>query len=373
VQPHPNLYALGPNVRFFAANGVKGLFEQGNRHSHGGDFEVLKQWVLAKLLWNPSLDGKKLIDQFVREYYQEAGPGVLAYIDLLHKAAGITFVGVSDTNLASYLTPRVMSEGYELLQKAKGNVAGRPELVHRVEGVEASILHAIVTSWSVRKQQAAMAGEKWPFDEPYSHYVDEIGRIFADQKITSLSEGEPKLDLAAWITKLRQAQNDKVAAVPAELQKLPRSDWFDLQEGEFQLHGNDRQVRLIDDPKASDGRAAWMSGDHRNWSIQATLNKLPGADRWTIYAAVRIERGGDKGSAFACGVWDLKKDHMIGPTTVPNADIEGEGYHLYRIGTVELASTRYVWFAPTENPDVQGICVDRLIFVKGDASHGVKH
>lgn len=370
-QPHPNLYSLGPNVRFFVENGVKGLFEQGNRHSHGGDFEVLKQWVLAKLLWNPSRDGKKLIDQFVHEYYRNAGPGVLAYIDLLHKSAGKTFVGVSDTNLASYLTPQVTCEAYNLLQQAGAKVADRPELAHRVEGLEASILHAIVTSWPVRKQQTAMAGREWPFKRPYSHYVDELARIFADQKITALSEGEPTVDIPAWIEKLRRRQGDREATVPALLQNLPRSDWFDLQDGEFELHGNDRQVKRIEDPTASDGWAARMSGDHRNWSIQATLNKLPGADRWTIYAAIRVERSGDEGPAFSCGVWDLKQDHMIGPTTVPNASIPDEDYHLYRIGAVDLASTRYVWIAPTDNSNVQQIRVDRLIFVKGDTQRGV--
>ncbi|MCC7349452.1 MAG: DUF4838 domain-containing protein [Phycisphaerales bacterium] len=369
-QPHPNLYALGPNVRFFVAHGVKGLFEQGNRHSHGGDFEVLKQWVLAKLLWNPSLDGQKLIDQFVREYYHEAGPEVLAYIDLLHKAAGNTHVGVSDSNLASYLSPRVTSEGYALLQRGKEKVVNRPELVHRVEGVEASILHAIVTSWPVRRQRAAMAGEQWPFDQPYSHYVDELARIFARQKITALSEGETNIDLTAWVQKLRQRQSDREPTVPMEVRNLPRSDWFDLQDGEFELHGTELQVRRIDDPMASDGRAARLAGNYRDWSIQATLNPLPGADRWTIYAAIRIERSGKEGSAFACGVWDLKNSHMIGPTVVANDEIPDEGYHLYRIGTVDLASTRYVWIAPTDNPIVQQIRVDRIIFVKGDMPRG---
>lgn len=371
VQPHPNLYALGPNVRFFVDNGVKGLFEQGNRHSHGGDFEILKQWVLAKLLWNPSLDGKKLIDQFVREYYREAGPQVLAYIDLLHKAAGETHVGVSDTNLASYLTPQVMSDGYALLQQAKAQVSDRPLLVHRVEGVEASILHAIVTSWPVRRQQAEMSGTKWPFTQPYSHYVDELARIFADQKITALSEGEPKLDLPVWIEKLRRVQSDKEAAVPAELRNLPRSDWFDLQDGEFELHSNEQQVRRVEDPKASDGWAARMSGDHLNWSIQATLNPLAGASQWTIYAAVRIEHTGQDGIAFICGVWDLKKSYMAGPTAVPVAQVRDDGYHLYRIGTVELSATRFAWIAPANNPSVRQIDVDRIIFIKGDTSLGV--
>ena len=63
ILPHPNLRVLGPNVKFFVDHGVKGLFEQGAYIVRVGDGRTAG-WVLAKLLWNPSLDGRSSSTSF---------------------------------------------------------------------------------------------------------------------------------------------------------------------------------------------------------------------------------------------------------------------------------------------------------------------
>ncbi|HEY3280957.1 MAG TPA: DUF4838 domain-containing protein, partial [Armatimonadota bacterium] len=63
VLPHPNWFALGPNVRFFRDHKVRGLFEQGAYQSHGSEMSEMRSWVLARLLWNPDQDDSKLIDE----------------------------------------------------------------------------------------------------------------------------------------------------------------------------------------------------------------------------------------------------------------------------------------------------------------------
>ena len=54
IWPHPNFRVLGPNLRFFAANNVIGVFEQGDAYSNGtGDFPQLRAYLVGKLMWNP--------------------------------------------------------------------------------------------------------------------------------------------------------------------------------------------------------------------------------------------------------------------------------------------------------------------------------
>ena len=43
-------------MRFFAENGVKGVYEEGNYQSVSPDITELRSWLLAKLLWNPYFD-----------------------------------------------------------------------------------------------------------------------------------------------------------------------------------------------------------------------------------------------------------------------------------------------------------------------------
>jgi len=86
LTPHPNLRVLGPNIRFLVDHGVKGYFAEALPQSPGLEMAELRNWVLAKLMWNPKLDGNALVEEFVNGYYGPAGKHVLAYINLMHDA-----------------------------------------------------------------------------------------------------------------------------------------------------------------------------------------------------------------------------------------------------------------------------------------------
>ncbi len=78
--PHPNLRVLAPNVRYFVKHGAIGLFEEGE----GDDFCELKNWLLLRVMWEPNLDGEKLIGEFLSGYYGlEVAPLLKRYWDVL--------------------------------------------------------------------------------------------------------------------------------------------------------------------------------------------------------------------------------------------------------------------------------------------------
>ncbi|MFZ2052922.1 MAG: DUF4838 domain-containing protein [Candidatus Aminicenantales bacterium] len=75
IQPHPNYGVLGPNIRLFIKNNVRGVFEQGAYQSRGSEMAEMRAWMLAKLLWNPALDAARLREEFLEGYYgPSAGP-----------------------------------------------------------------------------------------------------------------------------------------------------------------------------------------------------------------------------------------------------------------------------------------------------------
>ncbi len=82
--PNPNLRVLGPNVRFFVANGVRGILMQAAYTSIGTEFSDLRNYVTSMLLWNPELSGEQLIDEFLDLHYGKAAPPIRRFIDLTH-------------------------------------------------------------------------------------------------------------------------------------------------------------------------------------------------------------------------------------------------------------------------------------------------
>ena len=108
IIPFPNWFVLGPNVRaitdrlqrrplnhcctavqikFFAAHNVRGIFEEGDEGHRGGDMEELKNWLIGKMLWDPTLDPEALIQQFLGGYFGEAARYVRKYMDVMHESA----------------------------------------------------------------------------------------------------------------------------------------------------------------------------------------------------------------------------------------------------------------------------------------------
>jgi hypothetical protein len=84
LTPFPNFHVLQPNVRFFREHCGRMMFQQGSGRSWS-DLSDLKQYLIAKLLWNPDLNADSVINLFIHNYYGTAAPYIRAYFDLMHQ------------------------------------------------------------------------------------------------------------------------------------------------------------------------------------------------------------------------------------------------------------------------------------------------
>lgn len=85
--PFPNLRSISPNVQFFKENNVHGLFMQANGNGLSGEMSDLRNYVMARTIWNPALDSWELVEEFCRLHYAESAEPILAYLTMLHDNA----------------------------------------------------------------------------------------------------------------------------------------------------------------------------------------------------------------------------------------------------------------------------------------------
>ena len=85
--PFPNLRSIGPNVRYFQRSNTKGLFMQANGNGLTGEFSDLRNYLIARMIWDPSADDQAVLREFVQLHYQEAAPPILEYIQFFHDNA----------------------------------------------------------------------------------------------------------------------------------------------------------------------------------------------------------------------------------------------------------------------------------------------
>lgn len=82
LSPFPNLDTFSSNYSYLNAIGIKGVFSQGYADVPGS-FSELREYLLAKLLWNSALDIKETTSDFLRGYYGKAAPIIQEYLENL--------------------------------------------------------------------------------------------------------------------------------------------------------------------------------------------------------------------------------------------------------------------------------------------------
>jgi hypothetical protein len=379
--PHPNLRVLAPNIRFFIDHHTIGLFEQGDSGCAAGDFVRMRNWVISHLMWNPTLDENKLFDEFMNGYYgTDAAPLLKEYWNLLLDRAeksGV-FLGCNRISASDWLDWETANKAVALMNRAIETTKDET-LRNRLRREKIPIDFAMVGGNNDFRRKAEMTGT--PFVElpdPQSA-IDELFvrckefGVISHHRETGASPENFKL----YEQTLRRSFGTKTSPLPDFCKDLPKSQWYQVQDFEFNTVAPNKWTFFIDDEKASNGKAVKMPGNHLEWatnySFDTSLFDLNPSETQTteqpkcrLYAAVRCEAKTTEGKAMTIGIYDFseRKDVMTKPIAV--SEISGEDYHWVDVGTFVLKSGYLLWLAPPKRPleEVEAVYVDRIVVVQ---------
>lgn len=197
VSPFPNLRVLQPNIQFFVENGTNAHFQQGNREI-GGEFNELRQYLIARLLWNPNCDINTEMDDFLRHYYREAAPYIRQYIDLSHdelEASGEKldiFMNPEDYCEKGYLRDELMERYEAFFTQAMEAVRDQPDILLRVKAAHMPLTYALFNIAKKRGTTDSRCFEqvdgKWRTRPEVMTRLDEFVALCRETGVTRLSE-----------------------------------------------------------------------------------------------------------------------------------------------------------------------------------------
>ncbi len=148
VSPFPNLHVLQPNLQFFVRNNAFEHFQQSNGQS-GGEMAELKNWLIAKWLWDPDLNADSLREDFLTGYYGAAAPHIHSYIDrleaeLIRCGDRLDIYGSPVWHAETVLSAdnTALYNGY--FDTAEASVAVDPDLLQRVRTTRLPLQYAIM-------------------------------------------------------------------------------------------------------------------------------------------------------------------------------------------------------------------------------------
>jgi len=204
VAPFPNWYVLGPNIRFLVAHGVRGLMEEGNYRSPGGDMTELKQYLIGRLMWDPTVSDREVIAEFLAAYYGPAASFVKIYMDTMHTSVletGSLVPAIFELDQA-FLTPAALlasAHAFRQARKTLGNATSHQKYVERVDRSKLSVYFALLMKWDDVKNMVADARWEWPIEKTKEEAFDEFARIYNATGITIMEEGlNNEYDLATF-------------------------------------------------------------------------------------------------------------------------------------------------------------------------------
>ncbi len=148
LAPFPNLPVLQPNIQIFGSYGVKSVFEQGARKTYTENQE-LRQYLLAKLLWNPEYNFDSLYTGFLDLYYGPAAPMIRSYNDRMEQALAASgqtlwiYSGLMQET-GSFLKSDDIAVYNSYFDQAEKAVAGNTILTERVVKARLPLRYAIL-------------------------------------------------------------------------------------------------------------------------------------------------------------------------------------------------------------------------------------
>ncbi len=209
--PFPNLRSLGQNLHLFADLGVKGVYAQSHGTTTSGDMSDLKNYVIARLLWDPYLDGWDLVEEFCRLHYGAAGEEILAYLVRLHDRAESM-----DIHPTCFATPEELgldaefaAEMMERFTRAHA-LAERegPEYVARVEKASLVAYRTMLEAGAPLAYAGGTVRRVYP--PPYENVVEEYIRL---AEAYELGMPDESTELPKFVSRLR---SDAATGRPAE-------------------------------------------------------------------------------------------------------------------------------------------------------------
>ena len=199
MTPFPQLFIMQPNVQFFILNGVVAHFPEGNYTSENGEFEKLRSYLLAKMLWNPNVDVEAEMDDFLKGYYGDAAPFIEQYIRITHdelKKSGIA-LGIYqhpyDHYEKGFLRAELLETYERLFDEAEAAVKANTAVLLRVQTARLPLTFATfeiakrigTTDSRIFTTTAGVAQAKPSAIEKIKQFLD----VCKKANVTTLSEG----------------------------------------------------------------------------------------------------------------------------------------------------------------------------------------
>ena len=157
--PYPDLFMFKPNINTLLDHGVKGIFMQTEYAVPTTDLIDLRHYLMTRLVWNPMLNDREVVDEFLDLHYVESAPPIRRFINLVHDSyRDIELHHVKWQPHALSVDESVAATGLNLFAEAM-KLARSDQVRFRVEKASISAYRAVLDPIFKLKGDAEVASD----------------------------------------------------------------------------------------------------------------------------------------------------------------------------------------------------------------------
>lgn len=185
LMPMLPLGVFAKNLQMYKKFNIQGVLMEGN-FSYGGDASMgdLKNYVLAKLLWDPNENVDCLKKEFIYGVYGKGAPYIEKYVDLMEKSITGKYADIYDTTDREYYSEETIKQAdalFELAEKADTN----PTIIRRIQRERLAIEY--------------MKTVRIEDNDKRCEAADALYEKLKEHKITEIAERTDLRDAIRWI------------------------------------------------------------------------------------------------------------------------------------------------------------------------------
>jgi hypothetical protein len=245
-----------------------------------------------------------------------------------------------------------------LFDQAAAAVKGDAVLSKRVAIQRLIIDHLKLMRWDFSRELKIK-----PVEQVRREYERAANTFIHDASANGANLFSEMLGFAGYAPTLRAAaMNGLPVNLPKAGEALKPGE-YDAQEDQFTLYRKGDLTAIVDDPSASNGKAARLRGGNTEWGIQLQVRKgapYVGKGPWNCWVVARVEGEGG-GHAFTTGVYSsaggIRARREVGLGEAAS------GYRAYGFVLDELKEGEYFWVEPGGG---KSVLVDRIFIERSE-------
>lgn len=165
LMPHPPLYGITDNHKFYVENNTYGIFHQMAYETPSADAEF-SAYLISKSMWNINTDIPTLASKYLKVTYGNAAPYIAEYYneiysDIISSKKQMYIYDTPNTCRSKYFTEKRITHYLGIIEKAVYSVKDDSITTKRIERLKLNLLYLRAASYSLHWHERLKALEKW--------------------------------------------------------------------------------------------------------------------------------------------------------------------------------------------------------------------